>query len=81
MPPNRARALHLQAVGPNVIRRLLTGLDAFLERHAADGCATVEDVRGVRRERVVAQSPIRRPDAADYRTGYEVTEGYAGAEA
>ena len=26
-----------QAVGPNVIKRLLAGLDAFLERHAADG--------------------------------------------
>jgi hypothetical protein len=27
----------------------------------------------------VAQSEIRRPDAADYRAGYEVTEGYAPA--
>ena len=26
-----------QAVGPNVIKRLLAGLDAILERHAADG--------------------------------------------
>jgi dihydropyrimidine dehydrogenase (NAD+) subunit PreA len=70
-----------QAVGPNVIRRLLAGLDAFLERHAADGWASVEDFRGLRRERVVAQSEIRRPGAADYHAGYEVTEGYAGAEA
>ena len=30
---------------------------------------------------VVAQSEIRRPDAADYRAGYEPTEGYAGAGA
>jgi dihydroorotate dehydrogenase len=70
-----------QAVGPAVIKRLLAGLDAFLERHAADGWARVEDFRGIRRDRIVAQSEIRRPDAADYRAGYEVTEGYAGAEA
>jgi len=68
-----------QAVGPNVIRRLLAGLDGFLERHAADGWTSVEDFRGLRRGRVVAQSEIRRPDAADYRAGYEVTEGYAPA--
>jgi dihydropyrimidine dehydrogenase (NAD+) subunit PreA len=70
-----------QAVGPNVIKRLLAGLDGFLERHAADGWTGIEDFRGLRRDRVVAQSDIRRPDAADYRSGYEVTEGYAGAEA
>ena len=70
-----------QAVGPNVIKRLLAGLDAFLERHAAEGWTGIEDFRGLRRDRVVAQSEIRRPDAADYRSGYEVTEGYAGVEA
>jgi dihydropyrimidine dehydrogenase (NAD+) subunit PreA len=69
-----------QAVGPNVIKRLLAGLDAFLERHAADGWTGVEDFRGLRRDRIVAQSEIRRPDAADYHSGYEVAEGYAGAE-
>ena len=56
-----------QAIGPNVIRRLLAGLDAFLERHAADGWTGVEDFRGLRRDRVVAQSEIRRPGAADYK--------------
>jgi dihydroorotate dehydrogenase len=66
-----------QAVGPNVIKRLLAGLDAFLERHAADGWTSVEDFRGLRRDRIVAQSEIRRPDAADYHSGYEVAEGYA----
>jgi hypothetical protein len=66
-----------QAVGPNVIKRLLTGLDAFLERHAADGWTWVEDFRGLRRDRVVSQSAIRRPDASDYHSGYEVAEGYA----
>jgi dihydroorotate dehydrogenase len=69
-----------QAIGPNVIKRLLAGLDAFLERHAADGWTGVESFRGLRRDRIVAQSEIRRPDAAGYHSGYEVTEGYAGAE-
>ena len=50
-----------QAVGPNVIKRLLAGLDAFLERHAEDGWTSVEDFRGIRRDRIVSQSEIRRP--------------------
>jgi hypothetical protein len=29
----------------------------------------------------VAQSEIRRPDAADYHSGYETVEGYARVEA
>jgi len=66
-----------QAIGPNVIKRLLAGLDAFLEQHAADGWTGVESFRGLRRDRILAQSEIRRPDAADYHSGYEVTEGYA----
>jgi dihydroorotate dehydrogenase len=69
-----------QAVGPNVIKRLLAGLDAFLERHAADGWTGVESFRGLRRDRIVAQSAIRRPDAAGYHSGYEEAEGYAKAE-
>jgi hypothetical protein len=66
-----------QAVGPNVIKRLLAGLDGFLERHARDAWTRVEDFRGLRRDRIVAQSEIRRPDAADYHAGHEVAEGYA----
>ena len=66
-----------QAVGPTVIKRLLAGLDAFLEQHAADGWTGVESFRGIRRDRVVAQSAIRRPDAAEYHSGYETAEGYA----
>jgi dihydroorotate dehydrogenase len=69
-----------QAVGPNVIKRLLTGLDTFLEKHAADGWTRVEDFRGVRRDRVVLQSQIRRPSEIDYKGGYEPTEGYAAPE-
>ena len=66
-----------QAVGPHVIQKLNAGLDAFLERHAADGWRSVEDFRGIRRDRVVLQSEIRRPDASDYEGGYEHVEGYA----
>jgi hypothetical protein len=66
-----------QAVGPNVIRRLLAGLDEFLQRHADDGWTRVEDFRGLRRDRIVAQSEIRRPDASAYNAGYEAVEGYA----
>ena len=49
-------------------------------RHAIDdgehGWSTIEDFRGLRRDRVVAHSKIRRPDAKAYYGGYE-TEGYA----
>jgi dihydropyrimidine dehydrogenase (NAD+) subunit PreA len=66
-----------QAVGPHVIARLNAGLDAFLERHAADGWRSIEDFRGIRRDRVVLQSQIRRPDASEYEGGHEPVEGYA----
>jgi dihydropyrimidine dehydrogenase (NAD+) subunit PreA len=66
-----------QAVGPNVIKRLNAGLDAFFEKHADKGWTSLEDVRGIRRDRVVLQSQIRRPDASTYQGGYEPVEGYA----
>ena len=69
-----------QAIGPNVIRRLNAGLDAFLEKHADNGWTSIEDFRGIRRDRVVLQSQIRRPDAGDYQGGYEPVEGYAAPE-
>ena len=65
------------AVGPNVIRKLNAGLDEFLERHATDGWKRIADFRGIRRDRVVLQSAIRRPDAAGYNAGFEAVEGYA----
>ena len=65
------------AVGPNVIQKLNAGLDNFLERHASDGWKRVADFRGIRRDRVVLQSAIRRPDEAGYHAGYEAVEGYA----
>ena len=66
-----------QAVGPNVIKRLNAGLDAFLEKHADKGWTSVEDFRGLRRDRVVSQSQIRRPEGDQYQGGYEPVEGYA----
>jgi dihydroorotate dehydrogenase len=65
------------AIGPNVIRRLNEGLLAFLERHADRGWSSVDDLRGLRRERVVAQSAIRRPDDKSYYGGHAAEEGYA----
>jgi hypothetical protein len=41
----------------------------------------VEDFRGIRRDRVVLQSQIRRPDGDHYEGGYEHVEGYAAPEA
>ncbi len=69
-----------QAVGPNVIKRLLAGLDAFLDQHAAEGWHCIEDFRGARRDRVVLQSQIRRPDGDAYQGGVELVEGYAAPE-
>ncbi len=66
------------AVGPNVIRGLNEGLARFLEAHADRGWRTVGDVVGLRRDRIVAQSQIRRPDEKEYRGGYEA-EGYSTA--
>jgi len=67
------------AIGPNVIRDLNAGLAQFLEKNASRGWTRVDDFIGLRRDRVVAQSKIRRPTEKDYRGGYE-TEGYAAAE-
>jgi dihydroorotate dehydrogenase len=64
------------AIGPNVIARLKNGLQTFLDRHADREWKTLEDFRGLMRNRVVAHSQIRRPDTADYRGGYELQEGY-----
>ena len=50
---------------------------AARETHAADGWNSVEDFRGIRRDRVVLQSQIRRPAGDQYEGGYEHVEGYA----
>lgn len=64
------------AIGPNVIRELKAGLNAFLERHEARGWTSLDDFRGLRRDRIVSHSQIRRPDDKDYHGGYDA-EGYA----
>src|SRR5437867_3061605 len=67
------------AVGPNVIKELNQGLARFLDANASKGWKGVDDFRGLLRDRVVAQSKIRRPTEKDYRGGYEA-EGYSVGE-
>jgi dihydropyrimidine dehydrogenase (NAD+) subunit PreA len=61
------------AIGPNVIKQLTAGIQQAMEKN---GWSTVEDFRGLRRDRVVSHSKIRRPDSKAYHGGYE-SEGYA----
>jgi dihydropyrimidine dehydrogenase (NAD+) subunit PreA len=61
------------AVGPNVIKRLTAEMAAVMERR---GWKSLDDFRGRLRDRVVAHSKIRRPDADAYHGGYDA-EGYA----
>src|SRR5690349_20080359 len=65
------------AIGPNVINGLLSGMAAFLDKHADRGWRSLDDFRGLRRDRIVAHSEIKRPEAKEYHGGREVTEGYA----
>jgi dihydropyrimidine dehydrogenase (NAD+) subunit PreA len=68
------------AIGPNVIRTLKDGMAAFLERNESRGWRSLEDFRGLRRDRVIPQSQIRRPNPGEYHGGHEA-EGYAAPEA
>jgi dihydropyrimidine dehydrogenase (NAD+) subunit PreA len=61
------------AIGPNVIKQLTSGMLQAMEKN---GWATLEDFRGLRRDRVVTHSKIRRPDSKAYHGGYDA-EGYA----
>jgi len=65
------------AIGPGVIQRLQSGLERFLTSHADRGWRTLDDFRGLRRDRIVAHSDIRRPDAKEYFGGRDAPEGYA----
>ncbi|NUR55691.1 MAG: hypothetical protein HOQ29_14695, partial [Acidobacteria bacterium] len=65
------------AIGPNVIKQLVGGLQTFLDQHAEKGWRSVDDFRGLRRDRIVAHSEIKRPEARDYFGGHDVPEGYA----
>jgi len=67
------------AVGPNVIKSLVAGMREFMEKR---GYERLEDFRGLRRDRVVSHSQIRRPEDSDYQGGYdEPQEGYAAPAA
>ena len=68
------------AIGPNVIRNLVTGMTAFLDKHADRGWHTLEDFRGLRRDRIVPHSQIKRPESKEYFGGHDAPEGYAAAE-
>ena len=41
---------------------------------------SIEDFIGIRRDRVVAQSQIRRPDEKEYHGGHETAEGYSASD-
>jgi dihydropyrimidine dehydrogenase (NAD+) subunit PreA len=61
------------AIGPNVITLLKSGMLEFMDKR---GWSSLEDFRGIRRDRVVKHSQIRRPDDKAYHGGHEA-EGYA----
>ncbi len=56
------------AIGPNIIKRLLSGMAEAMERN---GWQSLDDFIGRRRDRIVAHSKIRRQDAEAYHGGYE----------
>jgi len=65
-----------QAVGPNVIKRLLSGMTAAM---AANGWKSLDDFMGVRRDQVVVHSRIRRQDPDAYHGGYSA-DGLVAAD-
>src|SRR5438552_15494147 len=68
------------AIGPNVIKTLINGMTAFMEKHADKGWRSLDDFCGLRRDRIVEHSRIKRPDAKDYHGGHEAPEGYASPQ-
>src|SRR5205823_7404588 len=66
-----------RAIGPTIISGLISGMQALLEQHAGDGWRTLADFRGIRRDRIVAHSEIKKPDAKEYSGGHDAREGYA----
>jgi dihydropyrimidine dehydrogenase (NAD+) subunit PreA len=58
------------AIGPKVVKALIAGFAEFLDRHADDGWTSLEDFRGLRRDRIVPHSQIRRPDSKEYHGGH-----------
>ena len=55
---------------PERDQELLAGMTEFLDRNAERGWKNLSDFRGLRRDRVVTHSQIKRPDTADYHGGY-----------
>jgi len=49
----------------------------FFEQNAGKGWRGFADIVGLRRERVVPHSQIKRPESADYQGGHEPQEGYS----
>jgi dihydropyrimidine dehydrogenase (NAD+) subunit PreA len=66
------------AIGPNVLKELTSSFEDFLDKHAHRGWRSLADFQGLRRDRIVAHSQIRRPDDKDYHGGHDA-EGYATA--
>ena len=66
-----------RAVGPNVIKALIRDMTEFLEKRADRGWKSLEDFRGLSRDRIVPQSRIARPGASEYHGGHDSAEGYA----
>lgn len=64
------------AIGPNVIKTLISGMTEFLDKNAHRGWRCLEDFHGIRRDRIVPHSQIKRPEESEYHGGYEA-EGYA----
>ncbi len=65
-----------KAIGPNVVHGLIEGMEAFLEQNADRGWTHLEDFRGLRRNAVVAQSQIARPETVEADPD-DPAEGYA----
>jgi dihydropyrimidine dehydrogenase (NAD+) subunit PreA len=64
------------AIGPNVLKALKTGMTAAM---AQNGWSSLDDFIGLRRDRVVVHSKIRRQDPDAYHGGYEA-EGLTPAD-
>jgi len=56
-------------------------MSAFFDKHGDKGWRSLDDIRGLRRDRIVAHSDIKRPDVKDYFGGKDAPEGYAAAGA
>jgi dihydropyrimidine dehydrogenase (NAD+) subunit PreA len=70
------------AIGTSIIRSLKQEMTEFIEHNADKGWTSLEDFRGLRRDRVVSHSQIKRPEQLEYHGGYddEAAEGYAKEE-